>query len=416
MTTKDKSIYDSLYEYYEMITPTDKNFYQGLSLFTLSSVSTNNVSIVMPYGSVKTNLWVLLVGPSTISHKTTLLTAVMNILYDVKPDVFISEDFSPEGLFSEFSEHSNNDIGAHVVAIRDEMSGLIQAANKKDYMSNTKELLMELYDNRPFVSRRLKKERIVIKKPYFCWLTATSEQRFTDVFRETDIASGFLARFIVINFNKDNVIDNSTNDLTLISEKRAKLVETLYALSSVLYKKKFNFFLNSNAYEIYDRYINNNNFISFYTSELDTATTIKSRLSIAALKISVLLYLSDHYKEIIKTTSDVNNIFIDENYISQAIDMVDAILKKELLFLDVQLELLPTIRRILRILRHKPIISHSELLWRSHLNKSEFKNAIDTLIESEKIKRYINSDNNKIYYTYVEYVENQENVIGGGNG
>ncbi len=415
MASKDKSIYDSLYEYYEMITPTDKNFYQGLSLFTLSSISSNNVSIIMPYGSVKTNLWVLLVGPSTISHKTTLLTSVMNILYDVKPEVFISEDFSPEGLFSEFAEHSDNDIGTHVVAIRDEMSGLIQAANKKDYMSNAKELLMELFDNRPFVARRLKKEKMVIKKPYFCWLTATSEQRFTDVFKETDIASGFLARFILINFSKDNIIDNSTNDVTLISEKRAKLVEILHALSMALYKKKFNFFLDDSAYDIYDKYINNNNFISSYISELDTASTIKSRLSIVALKISVLLYLSDHYKEIIYTTSDNNNLFIDENYISQAISMVDAILKKELAFLDVQLELLPTIRRVLRILKHKPIISHSELLWRSHLNKSEFKSAMDTLIESEKVKKYMNSDNNKIYYTYVEYIENQNNLTDGDN-
>jgi len=368
----------------------------------MSAVSSNNVSIVMPYGHVKTNLWILFVGPSTISHKSTLLDFIFSILHEIEPDNLISQEFSPEGLFEEL-----DDIGEHgekpvkAIAINDEMSGFMQAVNKKDYMANMKELLMQLYDGKKRISRKLRKQKFIIREPYYEWLTATSEQMFLDLFRLSDIANGFLARFIITKYNQDNVNPNITKDVLLIEEKKKKIIQDLLMLNKALETKYYLFYLTPGAMEKYISYINDN---GRHLEEYQLI--IKSRLSTNILKIAALNYIAENYKNIIFTTNQINKIDIDEKHIDIAIQIIERYFELSSIIID-QMELIPTIRKLLKIIKEYGIISHSELLRRSHLKASEFRSVMDTLIEAEMVYKSIKKEGNKsiMFYTLMENIK-----------
>jgi len=368
----------------------------------MSAISSNNVSINMPYGKVKTNLWVLLVGPSTVSHKSTLLDFIFSICNEIEPDNLISQEYSPEGLFEELDdlgEHGEKPVKA--ISISDEMSGFMQAVNKKDYMANIKELLMQLYDSKARISRKLRKQKFIVREPYYEWLTATSEQMFLDLFKLSDIASGFLARFIITKYNKDNINPKITEDVILVKEKKKKILQELININKALKTKYFEFYLTPGAMKKYVRYVNDNgNHLEEYK------LIIKSRLSTNILKIAVLNYIAENYKDIVFTTNQVNELFIDEQRIDIAIQIIERYFEISMGIID-EMEIIPTVRKLLKIIKENGIISHRELLWRSHLKASEFRSVIDTLLEAEIVYKSIKKEGNKpkMYYMLVESIE-----------
>jgi len=406
MAMPEKSLINDLYDLLSMTTPTDKDFYLLGSYFIMSAISSNNVSINMPYGKVKTNLWVLLVGPSTVSHKSTLLDFIFSICNEIEPDNLISQEYSPEGLFEELDdlgEHGNKPVKA--ISISDEMSGFIQAANKKDYMANIKELLMQLYDGKARISRKLRKQKFVVREPYYEWLTATSEQMFLDLFKLSDIANGFLARFIITKYDKDNINPKITKDVILVGEKKKKILQELININKALKTKYFEFYLTPGAMKKYIRYVNDNgNHLEEYK------LIIKSRLSTNILKIAVLNYIAENYKTMIYTTNQVNELFINEEHIDIAIQIIERYFEISMDIID-QMEIMPTVRKLLKIIKDFGKISHSKLLWRSHLKSSEFRSVIDTLIEAEIVYKFIEKEGNKtiMYYSLMKDIKGGDN-------
>jgi len=402
MAMPEESLINDLYDLLSMTTPTDKDFYLLGSYFIMSAISSNNVSINMPYGKVKTNLWVLLVGPSTVSHKSTLLDFIFSICNEIEPDNLVSQEFSPEGLFEELDdlgEHGGKPVKA--ISISDEMSGFIQAVNKKDYMANIKELLMQLYDGKAKISRKLRKQKFIVREPYYEWLTATSEQMFLDLFKLSDIANGFLARFIITKYNRDNINPKITKDVILIDEKRKQIVQELIKINKALKTKYFEFYLTPSAMEKYINYVNDN---GRHLEEYQLI--IKSRLSTNILKIAVLNYIAENYNDIVFTTNQVNELFIDDEHIDIAIQIIERYFEISINIID-QMEIMPTVRKLLKIIKDYGIIYHSELLRRSHLKASEFRSTMDTMIEAEMVYRGLKKEGNKpiTYYTLMENIE-----------
>jgi len=285
------------------------------------------------------------------------------------------------------------------------MSGFIQAANKKDYMANIKELLMQLYDGKARISRKLRKQKFIVREPYYEWLTATSEQMFLDLFKLSDIANGFLARFIITKYNKDNINPNITKDVILIDEKRKQIIQELIKINKALKTKYFEFYLTPSAMEKYINYVNDN---GRHLEEYQLI--IKSRLSTNILKIAVLNYIAENYKDLVFTTNQVNELFIDDEHIDIAIQIIERYFEISISIID-QMEIMPTVRKLLKIIKDYGIIYHSELLRRSHLKASEFRSTMDTMIEAEMVYKGFKKEGNKpiTYYTLMENIEGGDN-------
>jgi hypothetical protein len=87
------------------------------------------------------NLWVMLIGPSRISRKTTVTRLVREIVEEVSPELLTAESFTPEALYELFSGLQD---GASIAWVRDEFNMFFIMLRKK-YMYGVREILNLLY-------------------------------------------------------------------------------------------------------------------------------------------------------------------------------------------------------------------------------------------------------------------------------
>jgi len=146
-----------------------------------------------PLLGLRPNLWIILLGPSTIYRKTTSLSIAAKVLREVDERIFLPTDFSPQSLVAEFSQRQ----GHAGLLMRDEVSGFFHTVKRADYMAGAKELLIKLFDGDSF-RRRLRSEEFVVNSPYFVWLGGAVTEKFLDAVTEEDVFSGLLIRFILV--------------------------------------------------------------------------------------------------------------------------------------------------------------------------------------------------------------------------
>ncbi len=168
-------------------------YHEALALMQLSVVAGRNIFHPLKGSGHYANLFLLLLGPSSFFRKSASLKLTLNIIKEVSPDVFLSNDFSPEGLIDEMSQRN----GQVSLVSRDEFAGFLGSVSRQEYRAGTKELLIRLYDGDE-ISRRLRGHSYVIKDSYFCMIGLCPLERLTAVISSDDYASGFLNRFLVV--------------------------------------------------------------------------------------------------------------------------------------------------------------------------------------------------------------------------
>lgn len=171
------------------ITDAPIEFLAGAALACLSVAVGSRCSI---NNRIYGNLWLLLIGPSSVSRKTTSINLARMLCrkagLPIFPDRITPESFyeslsvNPEGLFT-----------------LSEISGWLGNINRS-YARGLKEDLTELYDGNYFERMRKTPKgeqlvRYVIEKPYICLLAASTQEWFEKAIREDDSAGGFLPRF-----------------------------------------------------------------------------------------------------------------------------------------------------------------------------------------------------------------------------
>lgn len=140
------------------------------------------------------NLWILLLGPTTIFRKTTSLRIANRLLRKFAPESLIASDFSPQSLLGAVAEQQ----GGPAVFFRDETSGLFRAITRHGYMAGMSEILIKLFDGDP-CSRKLRKEEINVEAPYLVWFGGAVTEKLLGAVGEEEIFSGLMVRFILIN-------------------------------------------------------------------------------------------------------------------------------------------------------------------------------------------------------------------------
>ncbi|EHQ35632.1 hypothetical protein Metlim_1531 [Methanoplanus limicola DSM 2279] len=215
------------------------------ALFTISTLMRGNAVVRFRHGDIHSNLWIMNLGLSTVSRKTTavkkinsLLSAVLQnsgTLIDLEAPHRCENSFSPEAFIESMAEHSTQYL------ILDECGQLL-ADMQKAYMANMRDIFCNIYDRSDYTrklrSKKNKDEKtdFKIEKPYFTILSATVPDTLCRHSSTLDLQSGWLLRFMFTlpEYQKDylafepadHTLDREYQDIISGFNKVRKIFET----------------------------------------------------------------------------------------------------------------------------------------------------------------------------------------------
>lgn len=176
--------------YADPISESPKEFLFFSGLIALSASCRNEVWIPEEgNGKIFPNLWVTVLGPSSISAKSTSINTIRRLLRDASAgEIKTPDTFSLEALLVFMREH------AAILLVQDELGSFLMSA-RRDYNAGTIELLTRLYDYHDTVERyTIAHGPIIIREPALTFLSASTVEWFKSNLRESDIRGGFVAR------------------------------------------------------------------------------------------------------------------------------------------------------------------------------------------------------------------------------
>jgi hypothetical protein len=170
--------------------------FHDISILTvLSAIVSSSVKLATSSKPITPNIWGIIIGESTITRKTTAMSMAIEFLHTLDPDLIVATDGSAEGLLGSLASRPNR----ASMFYRDEISGLFDSMNKKEYLAGLKETFTKLYDVPSIERRVLRKETIVIEAPAFVILCGGVPDGINSATNESFVTSGFLPRFIVVS-------------------------------------------------------------------------------------------------------------------------------------------------------------------------------------------------------------------------
>lgn len=219
-------------------------FHETVALHCVSSVLGRNISYERGAKTVYPNIWAVVLGPSGTSKKSTALDYGHSMLTTVAHEMQIADCGSVEGLIAELAEQSSNGI-CQVWASQDEFSRVVTGMKKKDYLSDLKDVYMQLYDGKP-LSRRLVKTNYRVDPVYMTFISATTPSRLSSILDASDLEDGFLSRFLLVYGRDNGYIDDGEPDPSW-SKMRKDLEYDLTQLRTAYASYRTEMFLNKQA-------------------------------------------------------------------------------------------------------------------------------------------------------------------------
>lgn len=186
-------------KYVDRISDAPKSFVELSGLFCLSAIAKN---LVVRRGSdMKTNLFFMLVGPSTFGRKGTMSKAISEMLMNymrteepVLPYKDVGIDASPEGFLQAIKEKNEH---AYVIA-EEYSSELSRYIRKEHYKSTMLQNLIKIYDGSPVQHTISNQERSVnLRDPHVAMFCDIQPEPLSDLMCSDFIDKGFFQRFII---------------------------------------------------------------------------------------------------------------------------------------------------------------------------------------------------------------------------
>jgi hypothetical protein len=188
------SLIDLYVEYGRESTDAPVIYHIALGYFVVSSILGHHARLVtsyMPTGLMP-NIWVLLIGPSRITRKTTAMRLAVNVIKAVNPAILMPASFTPEALYELFNQLSEGDV---VVWVKDELGGFFKSLEKK-YMYGVREILSSIYTGHGEV-RKLRNLTLRIPDNLYVTAVGTMPTPPHEYLSEEDFESGFMNRWIL---------------------------------------------------------------------------------------------------------------------------------------------------------------------------------------------------------------------------
>lgn len=376
----------------------DYHFASALSMLSIAAdriigVPTKNM------GMIRTNLWILMLGVSSFSRKTTALRPVRRFTYvgegKLNTPVLnqLPDTFTPESLIEDLAENQK------AFHLKDECAQILSGMNKKTYMVDLRDLFCSLYDGDPF-SRKLRTKvgqssYFRADNPYLSMQWATTPDNFYKSTSILDATSGFLLRFLPVfpQYPKEIMgIEIGNPDIDKVEEKLAREYEQIVlmihghtninAIPSNSGMKAFN-----------DWFITKQKYYEYLGDEYKIHQSALARIIPNVLKIAANLTIGDpRFADWIQIdTHSKVSVMIPDEYIEEGIRLVDEY------FLPVLIEIMINIERRgveniqERIINHLKSATGYRVLWSDMMrkirapNKKAFADAVEFLEESNEV-------------------------------
>ena len=197
------------------------------AIAALSTIMCPYVVLETSFGVIKPNIWTMILAGTTVTRKSTSMDMALRMLHDVHPDFLMGTEGSPEGILSELSHRD----GKVAVFHRDEITGWIESAIKRDYLSGLLETFTRLYDGKP-EKRVLRKESSEVHDPNLVIVSGGIKNKMQEIITMEHIRSGFLPRFIMVTgtttVDEQRPIGPPSKEAQLGRDPRELIVEELY--------------------------------------------------------------------------------------------------------------------------------------------------------------------------------------------
>ena len=179
-------------------------YHEAAALALLAACTPNVRTYLDPWpDGLNTALYLILLGGTTTSRKSTCLSLARRIMMQVHPAAVLSERMTPEAMVEQLAGRSRQ--GSLLVG--DEFGEALESILRRDsYMSGTRELLLSLYGSRRYKYARrskrgadgaLRADVDEIIDPHMVLLTAATGAIF-DALSSRDVQTGLLPRFGIV--------------------------------------------------------------------------------------------------------------------------------------------------------------------------------------------------------------------------
>jgi hypothetical protein len=135
-------------------------YHQAGAFVVLSSLLSGAVRLPTSFGTIKPNLWFMILADTTLTRKSTAMDIAMDLITEVDDSIVLATDGSIEGLMGALGSRP----GQPSIFLRDEFSGLLESMVKKDHYAGMAEMFTKLYDGK-MQKRILRKETIEVRDP-----------------------------------------------------------------------------------------------------------------------------------------------------------------------------------------------------------------------------------------------------------
>ncbi|MBW7885874.1 MAG: DUF3987 domain-containing protein [Caldilineaceae bacterium] len=261
------------------LTGSPREFNQLIGITIAATAVQRLARLCMNFGDIYPNVYAVLIGRSSVFHKSTALGMGRRTLRRAELDyLLLNELQTSEGLLRELEKQPAG------LIIRDEI-GTLFASNRTRYLHHLKPDLTALYDCYPY-SRRRSNAEIKVEKPYLNILGATTPQRFADGVRHSDWVDGFLPRWLIVLPNGDPDFDATTSLRT--AEQDDKIDELAGRLREVAQKPETDFLFAGDAQDLWHAWQRQGAMDAYYLGD-DVTAAVMTRYGAYALKFAMIL-------------------------------------------------------------------------------------------------------------------------------
>lgn len=369
-------------------TDAPEQYHELTAFIALSSMLSSGLYLNLSWGEFVPNIWGLVLGESTLTRKTTAMRLAVDIIKELDDELILATDGSAEGLLTGLSNRPKR------VSIfwKDEVSGLFDSINRKDYLAGLPETLTQLYDVPKVLTRLLRKETITISEPYFIFFGGGIRDKVYSLITDEYVLSGFLPRFLIVSGENDitrlrptgpptdfntSAKESVIRTLADLRDRYTGMVPATILGQQTLVRLRTEAKLTPNAWKVYnmleDQLVKAGSESNLAMMALPTFT----RLGFSMLKLSMLIAATR------RLPSDANILTIEEDDVLQAASYITKWGKYSVdLLVNTGKSLSErTIERILNKVRNNPGITKSIVMQHLHLTAREAKEILETMIE-----------------------------------
>lgn len=179
------------YDFAKELTDAPEHYHIFGGLSVLSAVVGNNIHLPFGPWKIYPNLWIVLLAPSSIFRKSTVITIARKLITRVDSKIILPNEFTPEVLVSSMEANPKG------ILIWSEFASALSNF-ERSYMMGTKEFLTDVYDCPPLYRRKIREKEFTIENPCLSILAGTAIDWFLSKCKEGDVRGGFLARFVYV--------------------------------------------------------------------------------------------------------------------------------------------------------------------------------------------------------------------------